>query len=123
MRRNELCLPFEGMLLCILSKVQSRNEEYILHCPLYRIRSLGVVAVVAKNILSEHPHIVKIRRAPSPPHMRCSYLLYMNAMLESVFNNSPLLQHVVVPHTLAILGECKWISSHRPSESNLRALL
>jgi hypothetical protein len=30
MRRVELCLPFQGMLLCILSKVQSRNGEHIL---------------------------------------------------------------------------------------------
>ena len=30
MRRVELCLPFQGMLLCILSKVQSCNEEWIL---------------------------------------------------------------------------------------------
>ena len=57
MRRTELCLPFHGMLLCILSKVQSRNEEFILHCRLYRIRSLGAVAVVAQNTPSEHqPH-------------------------------------------------------------------
>ena len=30
MGRVELCLPFQGMPLCILSKVQSRNEEHIL---------------------------------------------------------------------------------------------
>jgi len=57
MRRVELCLPFQGMLICILSKVQSNNEERILHCPLYRIRSLGAVTVVPQNIPSEHqPH-------------------------------------------------------------------
>ena len=45
------------MLLCKLSKVQSRNEECVLHYPLYRIRSLGAVAVVAQNTPSEHqPH-------------------------------------------------------------------
>ncbi len=30
MKRVELCLPFQGMLLCILFKVQSHNEECIL---------------------------------------------------------------------------------------------
>jgi hypothetical protein len=29
MRRVELCLPFDGMLLCILSKVHSYNGECI----------------------------------------------------------------------------------------------
>ena len=55
MTRAELCLPFQGMLLCKLSKVHSRNEECILLCPLYRVRSLGAVAVVAQNIPSEYP--------------------------------------------------------------------
>ena len=55
MRIVELCLPFQGMLLCILSMMQSRNEECILHCRLYRIRSLGAVTVVAQNIPSEYP--------------------------------------------------------------------
>jgi hypothetical protein len=70
MRRAEICLPFQGMLLCILSLMQSRNEECIIHCRLYRIRSLGAVTVVAKNIPSEHqPHRETSPRS-SPPHMR-----------------------------------------------------
>ena len=107
MTRVELCLPFQGMLLCTTSMMQSRNEECILHCRLYRIRSLGAVTVVAQNIPSEHqPHRETSPRSFASAH-EINYLLYMNAKLESVFNNSPLLQHVIVPHTLAILGECK----------------
>jgi hypothetical protein len=57
MRRTKLCLPFQGMLLCISSMMLLCNEECILHCPLYRIRSLGAVTIVAQNIPSEHqPH-------------------------------------------------------------------